>query len=222
LNQCPHILDLWQWIFGMPHRVRAFCGFGRFHEIEVEDQVTAYLEYADGATGVFVTTTGEAPGTNRLEVAGERGKIVLEAGSLTFTRNEVSSIEYSRNTRERFSAPAVWNVQIPTLSLPPPQQRVALLQNFVNAIREGEPLLAPAVEGIHSVELANAMIYSSLHEEVVSLPLDSAAYAAQLERLIRASQHEELKPPPRATTTRVHPAADPELARRRALVKPTA
>lgn len=158
--------------------------------------MTAYLEYVNGATGVFVASTGEAPGTNRLEVAGERGKIVLEAGTFTFTRNEVSSIEYSRSTRERFSAPAVWNVQIPTSPLAPPQQRVALLQNFVNAIREGEPLLAPAIEGIHSVELANAVIYSSLHEEVVSLPLDSAAYAAELERLIRALRHEEAKAPP--------------------------
>jgi len=191
LNQCPHNLDLWQWIFGMPQRVRAFCGFGRFHEIEVEDQVTAYLEYANGATGVFIATTGEAPGTNRLEVAGERGKIVIEGGSLSFTRNEVSASEYSRSTRERFAAPPVWNVQIP---IPPSgAQHLGLLQNFVDAIGEREPLVAPAVEGIHSVELANAMIYSSLNEETVTLPLDSGAYAAELERLIRESRHEKPK-----------------------------
>ena len=198
LNQCPHNLDLWQWIFGMPKRVRAFCGFGRFHEIEVEDDVTAHLEYENGATGVFVTSTGEAPGTNRLEVAGDRGKIVLEGGVLQFTRNEVSAREYSRTTRERFSAPPIWNVQVP---LPPGgPQHLGIVQNFVRAILDGEPLVAPAVEGIHSVELANAMIYSALQAETVSLPLDSAAYAAQLERLILESRHE--KPKGAASTRR--------------------
>ena len=193
LNQCPHNLDLWQWIFGLPQRVRAFCGFGRFHEIEVEDQVTAYLEYASGATGIFITSTGEAPGTNRLEVAGERGKIVIEGSSFSFTRNELSSVEYSRTTRERFSAPPVWNVQIPVG--PGAAQHLGILQNFVNAILDGEPLIAPAVEGIFSVELANAMIYSALQAETVSLPLDSAAYAVELERLIRDSRHEKPKGP---------------------------
>jgi predicted dehydrogenase len=191
LNQCPHNLDLWQWIFGLPERVRAFCGFGRFHEIEVEDQVTAYFEYASGATGVFITSTGEAPGTNRLEVAGDRGKIVIENSSFSFTRNEVSSVEYNRSTRERFSAPPIWNVQIPTPPSGP--QHLGVLQNFVNAILDREPLVAPAVEGIHSVELANAMIYSALQAETVTLPLDSAVYAGELERLIRESRHEKPK-----------------------------
>jgi predicted dehydrogenase len=194
LNQCPHNLDLWQWIFGLPERVRAFCGFGRFHEIEVEDQVTAYFEYASGATGVFITSTGEAPGTNRLEVAGERGRVVLEGSSFSFTRNEVSSIEYSRSTRERFAAPPIWNVQIPTA--PGGPQHLGVLQNFVNAILDREPLVAPAVEGIHSVELANAMIYSALQAETVTLPLDSAVYAGELERLIRESRHEKPKGAP--------------------------
>ncbi len=197
LNQCPHNLDLWQWIFGMPQRVRAFCGFGRFHDIEVEDQVTAYLEYDSGITGVFVTTTGEAPGTNRLEVAGERGKLVLEGGALHFTRNEVSASEFSRTTRERFATPPVWNVQVPLPQAAP--QHLGIVHNFVRAILDGEPLVAPAVEGIHSVELANAMIYSALQAETVSLPLDSTAYSAELERLIRESRHEKPKAaaPPR-------------------------
>ncbi len=82
LNQCPHNLDLFQWIFGMPQRVRGFCQFGRHHEIEVEDEVTAYFEYDDGKTGVFITSTGEAPGTNRLEITGDQGKLVMEGDSL--------------------------------------------------------------------------------------------------------------------------------------------
>lgn len=186
LNQCPHNLDLWQWIFGMPQRVRAFCGFGRFHEIEVEDDVTAFFEYESGATGVFITTTGEAPGTNRLEVAGDRGKVVIESGAFTFTRNEQPAREFSRTTEERFSAPPARREETAVSGTGP--QHVGILQNFVDAIVDGEPLLAPAVEGIHSVELANAMLYSALRGETVSLPLSSQAYAAELERLIGESR----------------------------------
>ncbi len=188
LNQCPHNLDLWQWIFGLPQRLRAFCSFGRFHDIEVEDEVTAFLEYDNGATGVFIAGTGEAPGTNRLEVAGDRGKIVIEGGTFSFARNEQLASEFSRTALEPFSAPAVWNVQIPLPAGAP--QHALILKNFVEAILDGVPLIAPATEGIHSVELANAMIYSGLRGETVTLPLDSNAYSAELERLIRESSHE--------------------------------
>ena len=93
-NQCPHNLDLWQWICGMPERVRAFCHFGKYHDIEVEDDVTAYAEYANGATGVFITSTGEAPGTNRLEISADNGKVVLEGGKITFWRTRVPSSQF--------------------------------------------------------------------------------------------------------------------------------
>jgi predicted dehydrogenase len=192
LNQCPHNLDIWQWIFGLPERVRAFCSFGRFHEIEVEDQVTAYLEYANGATGVFITSTGEAPGTNRLEVTGDRGKVVLEGNSFSFLRNEVLASEFSRTSEARFAAPPIWQVQIPVSGTG--SQHLGILQNFVNASHGEEPLLAPAIEGIFSVELANAMLYSTLQGETVTLPLDANAYAAELERLIRDSKYEKARP----------------------------
>jgi len=89
-NQCPHQLDLVQWVCGMPSSVSAHIGLGKYHDIEVEDEVTAYLEYPNGATGIFITTTGEAPGTNRFEVVGQNGKLVSENGKLTFTKNAVS------------------------------------------------------------------------------------------------------------------------------------
>jgi predicted dehydrogenase len=195
LNQCPHNLDLWQWIFGMPKRVRAFCGFGRFHDIEVEDQVTAYLEYENGATGVFVTTTGEAPGTNRLEVAGEHGKVVLENDSFWFTKNEVPAGEFSRMTSERFSKPRAARQEIAVSA--GGSQHVGIIQNFVDAMLGGQQLIAPASEGIHSVELANAMIHSALRGETVTLPLDGQAYAAELDRLIRESRHQKAAAPAR-------------------------
>ena len=114
INQSPHQLDLWQWTTGlMPRRVRAFSGFGKYHDIEVEDDVTAYVEYENGATGLFVTSTGEAPGTNRFEVAGDRGKIVVEDGKLTFWRLRQSEREFNREYQGGFGEPECWKIDIP-------------------------------------------------------------------------------------------------------------
>lgn len=187
LNQCPHNLDLMQWLFGMPSKIRSFVGFGVKHNIEVEDQVTTYLEYANGATGVFITTTGEAPGTNRLEIAAERGRVVVEKGKISFTRNETPMTEFSRDTKQGFGAPPVWFVDVPTGGGPAGHSVVT--QNFVNAVLDGTPLIAPAEEGIKSVELANSMIYSGLKDVTVELPLDSAAYETVLKDLIANSRY---------------------------------
>ena len=180
LNQCPHNLDQMQWLFGMPSKIRAFCGFGKKHDIEVEDQVSAYLEYPNGATGVFVVTTGEAPGSNRLEIVGELGKIVVEAGRIHFTRNEVPMTEFSRTTPHAFAIPDIWHIDIPTHGN---AEHKIITQNFVDAILDGADRIAPAEEGINSVELANCMIYSSLTDTTVELPLDSAAYEKKLMEL---------------------------------------
>ena len=189
LNQCPHNLDLLQWIVGMPSRVRAFCGFGKYHDIEVEDEVTAYLEYPNGATGVFVTTTGEAPGTNRLEIAGDRGKVVYENGEVVFHRTESPVSEINRTSPDSFASVPTWRCEVPVRGYG--GQHQAVLQNFVDAIESGKELIAPAVEGIHSVELANAMILSSLIGQSVDLPLDSGAYEAKLKSLIANSTHQK-------------------------------
>lgn len=187
LNQCPHNLDLWQWLFGMPERVHAFCGFGTFHDIEVEDRVTAYLEYTGGTTGVFVTSTGEAPGTNRLEVVGDLGKIVLDSAGLAFTRNESSMMEFVKHSPDRYTMPKTTSEVLPISGAGPFHN--VITQNFVNAILDGEPLIAPAQEGLASVELSNAMIYSSLTKQTVELPLDAEAYAAELARLVQSSRY---------------------------------
>lgn len=182
LNQCPHQLDLYQWLFGLPDRVRGFCRFGRHHPIEVEDEVTAYFEHRGGASGVFVTTTGESPGTNRLEVACERGRVVLENRRLEFRRNEVPVAEFCRKAKEKFGRPPWWDVAIP-LPASTGEQHVGILKNFTAAILHGEPLIAPAAEGIHSVELANAILQSSIEDRAVDLPLPAAGYARLLARL---------------------------------------
>lgn len=186
LNQCPHNLDLFQWICGMPNRVRAFCSFGKYHGIEVEDEVTAYLEYPNGATGVFITTTGEAPGTNRLEIAGDRGKVVVENGNVTFVRNEVPSDTFLKTSKESFATPPTWNIEIPVSGSG--GQHLEITQNFVDAIVDGKPLIAPAVEGIHSVELGNAMILSSLTGKTVDIPLDGAVFERALKKLVAGSK----------------------------------
>lgn len=186
LNQCPHNLDLMQWIFGPPKRVTAFCRFGRYHDIEVEDDVTAYLEFADGLTGTFVTTTGEAPGTNRLEIAGERGRLVYENDALTFHRNAVPMSEFSRSTTENFATPPCDRVDLPTPANHGGQHN-AVLANFADAILDGAPLIAPGEEGIHSVALANAMLMSTWLERPIELPLNGDAYELLLRRRIAAS-----------------------------------
>ena len=186
LNQCPHNLDLLIWMCGKPSRVRGFCQLGRYHNIEVEDNVTAYLEYPNGATGVFITSTGEAPGTNRLEICGERGKVVLENNKITFTRNEVSMLEFSKTSKAGFAKPEVWNIDVPFD--PTPSHHSTITQNFIDAILDGAPLLCPAAEGINSVELANAILYSSLLGQTITMPLDGLAYEERLNKLIAESK----------------------------------
>lgn len=192
LNQCPHQLDLWQWLFGMPDRVRAFCDIGRYHDIEVEDDVTCYMEYASGCKGVFITTTGEAPGTNRLEITAENGKVVIDTDEdgISWKRNEIPMTEQNRTAEGGFSKPATWQIRIPTPGGNGPQHQ-GILQNFANAILKGEELIAPAPEGIHSVELANAMLFSSFQDRTIEMPLDSAAYTELLREKIETSRFEK-------------------------------
>ena len=181
MNQYAHHLDLLQWICGMPERVRAFCSIGKYHPIATEDEVTARLEFKGGATGVFVGSTGEAPGTNRFEIAGDLGRIVLEGGKLTLTRNSVSAARFRRTSRAPMAKPAARQtaVRVPRT----PELHQALTRNFVDAILDGTPLIAPAKEGTRSLELANAMIYSSFKEQTVDLPLNAAHYERFLKRL---------------------------------------
>jgi len=189
LNQCLHQLDALQWLVGMPSKVRSFAQCGRFHDIEVEDNVTAYLEYPNGATGVFVSSTGEAPGSNRFEIAGTRGRVVLENDQIKFTRNESCMLEHSKNSPIGFSKPEVWEVDIPFGNAE--LRHAILMRNFVEAIRNKTPLIAPGVEGIHSVELANVLLYSSLVDQTINLPMDGAAFEAKLQQLIDESTHEK-------------------------------
>lgn len=188
-NQDPHQLDLWQWTCGLPTKVRAFSGFGKYHDIEVEDDVTAYVEYENGATGVFVTTTGEAPGTNRFEIAGDKGKIVIEDDKLTFWRLRGSASQFIKEAKGGFDTPECWKCEIPIHGKE--TGHAGITQNFVNAILKGTPLLAPGVEGIRGVQIANAMYLSSWLDTTVEIPVDEELYYEKLQEKIKTSTYKK-------------------------------
>lgn len=175
MNQCPHNLDLFQWMFDMPQRVRGFCQFGRFHQVEVEDDVTAVLQYDSGLSATFVTSTGEAPGCNRLEISGEQGRLTVTDGTkIHFQRNRQPMSQFCMQAEAAFAMPESWHMEIPVDNSG--GQHVEILQNFTNAILKNEKLLSPAEEGIRSVELANAILLSTWQDKTIELPMSSADY----------------------------------------------
>ena len=189
LNQCPHQLDLLQWICGLPTRVQAFCHEGKWHDIEVEDDVTAYLEFAGGATGVFITTTGDAPGTNRFEVTGTKGKLVCEDDTLTFWQLEQDEREFCRTATEGFAKPACQKVQVETDGQNP--QHIGVLNAFAAHILRGEPLVAGGTEGIRGLTLSNAMHLSGWLGRAVDIPFDQELFLQELDKRRASSRRKE-------------------------------
>jgi len=191
LNQSPHQLDLWQWICGMPKSIRAFMSYGKFHTIEVEDDVTAYAEYENGATGVYITSTCDAPGTNRLEISGNQGRLVVENDTLTFFRNRVGEREFNASCKASFGAPECWECKIPVKPLAGAQHPI-VLENFAQAILKGTPLLAPGVEGIKGLTISNAMHLSDWTGSAVELAkLDEDLYYQLLSEKIGKSTYKK-------------------------------
>ena len=187
INQCPHQLDLLQWVVGkMPIEVRGFCHYGKWHDIEVEDDVTAYLTYDNGATGVFITTTGETPGTNRFEVSGTLGKLLCENGKLYLYKNSVDSRDISVNYDKSY-----WTVQCSCTEVITDGQNLqheGIINNFANAILGKEALFVDGKDGLNGVELMNAIEYSGWQGgEKVKLPVDEQKYLNALEKRCRTS-----------------------------------
>lgn len=186
LNQAPHQLDLWQWTTGlMPKRIQAFSKFGKYHDIEVEDEVTAYVEYENGATGVFITSTGEAPGTNRFEIVGDRGKIVVENEKLTFYRLTQSEREFNASFTGGFGEPECWEIEIPIKG--ENRAHLGIIQNWIDAILKDTPLLAPGEEGVKGLEISNAIYLSSWLNKAIELPIDEDVYYEKLQEKVSNS-----------------------------------
>ena len=186
LNQCPHQLDLWQWICGMPVRVQSHMRFGQWHDIEVEDDVTTYMEYKSGATGVFVTTTGDAHGTNRFELQLDGARIVVEHDQLSLLEYDVPEPEWSKMNREPFAAMPAREVAVETDGRNP--QHVGVLNAWAGAILRGEPLVAGGEEGINGLMLSNAMHLSAFLGRKVSLPIDEDLYCSELMKRVATSR----------------------------------
>lgn len=185
-NQAPHNIDLFQWIPDMmPNKVRAFCHFGKWHDIEVEDDVTAYFEYPNGATGVFITTTADAPGTNRFEVTGDKGTLLFDNGKVTFKKLDTPISKHLVEADTPFGTP-----KCEVIELTPEgenSQHVGILNNFANAVLGIEELYAPASDGIKGVTLANAMLLSTWTNETIDLPFDGKKFYDLLQEKIKNS-----------------------------------
>lgn len=187
VNQCPHQLDLWLHLFGPPSRVSAFAGFGRRHAIEVEDEVAALFEYDRGLSGVFATSTGEAPGERRLSVAGTGGLAIIEGTEIRLRLNRVPSDRFAREAREPFSRPPT-RERVIRCGEPRRQPHEAVIRNFVEAITDSAPLVAPIEDGVREVELANAILASAVQRRPVALPLEARAFGRLHSALVRSAR----------------------------------
>ena len=180
LNQCPHNLDLLQWICGMPVRVRAFVHNGKWHDIEVEDDVTAYMEFENGATGTFITSTGDTPGDNRFEITLDGGTLICDGKALTLEKLKTPIPQFMREYKAGFGRPdcEVMPVETDGLNL----QTAGVLNAFAAHILRGEPLVAEGAEGINGLTLSNAMHLSAWTDQMISLPLDEDLFLTELNK----------------------------------------
>lgn len=185
LNQCPHNLDIWQWIMGMPVRVRAFCNAGHYHNIQVEDDATIYAEYENGSSAVFITSTGEYPGTNRIEISGTKGKAVVENGELRLYLLEEDEREICFSSLEGMPEEKINSCLIKQEKAD--GGHLEILQNFTDAVLRGKELIAPGIEGIYGLMISNAAYLSAWKEDWVLLPADEQEFR----ELLKKKQKEE-------------------------------
>ncbi|MCQ2428023.1 MAG: Gfo/Idh/MocA family oxidoreductase [Clostridia bacterium] len=189
LNQCPHQLDLWQWICGMPVSIHSHMKFGKWHDIEVEDDVTVYCEYANGATGTFITSTGDAPGTNRFEIVCDGGTLICDKKALTLRKLEMPIDEFSRINTKVFGRPKSEDITVETDG--EHLQHVGVLRAFGGAILRGEPLVADGREGINGLTISNAIHLSAWLGKEVTVPFDEKLYYDELMKRVAVSRRKE-------------------------------
>ena len=189
LNQCPHQLDLWQWICGMPVKVQSKIKYGKWHDIEVDDDVTTFVEYENGATGVFITTTGDGKGTNRFEVQMDGAKLVVEDDKLTVTEFEMKESEFTKTNTEVFGSVKTHNLEIEIEKTNP--QHIGVVNAWAGKILHGTPLIAEGAEGLKGVILSNAMHLSDFLGREVEIPFDEDLYYEELMKRVATSKKKE-------------------------------
>jgi len=193
LNQCPHNLDILQWLCGMPEEITAKCSIAQWHNVEIEDDVSAIFKYKNGALGTFITSTGIAPGTNRLEIATDKGTIIVD-NSATLTINELDMMEqdYAKQKNAAFAKPKITTINYDFYK----EQlggHAIMLNAFASAILHGTELIANGYEGINSLTLSNAMYLSSWLNKTIELPIDEDLFYEELKKRIATSKHKEVK-----------------------------
>ena len=189
INQCIHNLDIIQWLFGLPKKVSANVAFGRYHDIDVEDEVTAMLGYESGSVGLLQASSGEAPGINRLEIIGDTGVISWNDTELTLHQADQSVSDHCATTREMFGMPSFTSQTVDLAD--GVNQHAQVIQNFVDALTKGSSLLTPAKEGLGSLQLANGMLLSQWDDQPVALPIDCQRYEQLLSERIASSSLRE-------------------------------
>lgn len=188
LNQCPHNLDLLQWLCGMPTEITAKCSIAQWHNVEIEDDVSAILKYPNGAMGTFITSTGICPGTNRLEIATDKGTIIVENSSkLTINELDMVEQEYAKMKSQAFSSPKVTKISYDFYEEQLGGHSI-MLNAFASAILHGTELIANGDEGINSLTLSNGMYLSSWLNKTIELPLDEELFYEELQKRVATSK----------------------------------
>ena len=186
INQCIHNLDVLQWWLGLPSAINAHVGFGKYHDIEVEDEVSAYFEHEDGVTGTLVASSGEAPGINSLDIIGDRGMLRFDGEVLKLWTRDTSVAQARAETRDMFDVPEFMSEAIeiePTSS-----QHANIFNNFADAVEGKADLATPIREGLGSLQLANGILLSAWQNRKVAVPIDHSAYEAALQSKISSTQ----------------------------------
>lgn len=197
VNQSPHQLDLFQWICGMPTKVYSNVKYGYQRDIAVEDEVTAVVDYENGATGVFITCTHDVLGTDRFEIHGDKGKIIVDdSKTITLKKLAISEVEMNKTMSMEDVANLVrggdtsnlYTEEVLTFENTWGKQHINVLENFAAHILDGTPLIGPGTDGIHGVRLANAIHLSSWLGKKVEIPFDEDLYLAELNKRIEAEK----------------------------------
>ncbi len=191
LNQNPHQLDLLQWFVGMPSKVRGFCYFGKNRDVEIEDEATIYMEFPNGATGTYITSVSEYPGTNRLEIAGTKGKIIFENNKITYLKLEMDERDFNKQC----DSPSHKGIKKEVISYELESDRSKFLpemtNNWIGAALNGTKLIAPAEEGINSLSISNAAYLSTWNNDWVTLPIDHDDFYNKLQEQVKNSTFEK-------------------------------